>query len=1405
MGFNIGASAWRATRAAAIGVLAFAFSLLAGQDAFAVLRQTETPIDNPDLQQACGLNVLMVLDESGSIGDNDDNVRTAFKAFTAAIKNTSSSMAVAEFSKVARLPTIGPFAPGDYITVTDQTKTALDAYVDNNYNPGGNTNWEDGLRMGIANSAFAPRPTVDVPHLTVFITDGDPTRVIRNDRVTQDEYLNKVPLNDNETTDSDKNAAADRAVANANNLKTQGSHILVVAVGNGVTSAASLARIEKISGPDVFPNASNDPFDISTDDVYREPDFNELEDALREAAFQLCSPSVTVEKIVDLTPDPNSLDDALPGPNWQITGDVTAPGNGTYAWILPVGEDPGTGPKSTLTDNSGFATYQWRPADEVGPSGFAASEVIQAGFTNDQTLTSCTFRTPDSPDAPLALDTVGDGDFSITVPEESIVTCRLINIADPNPGITLEKLTDGDDADTPTGPVIPRGDVVTWTYQVANTGNTRLDNIAIDDEVTLPAAFAGQTQPGISCPKTSLIQGESMTCTATGVSGQTPGGDAFDGQYRNDATVSAVDSRGTPVSASDPSHYFEVAPGIKVEKSTNGADADQPPGSLIRVGSTVTWRYVVTNTGSEPLANVTVIDDQGVTLNFQGGDLNGNGLLDVNEIWLYVGSALAVPGQYANRAIASGEGTSETVTDEDPSHYFGLDLQVDIEKATNGEDADIAPGPILARGAAVNWTYRVRNTGNYPLDNWQVVDDEQGDINCPRVVLQPGAEVLCAEAALALEGQYRNVATVTAVSPAGGPAATDSDPSHYFGSVPALNLEKATNGEDADAPTGPFIEQGSPVNWTYVATNAGNIALRLLGVVDSRLAPADVVCPDDLLDPNESVTCTASGVAVPGQYSNLGLALAVPSGNDPNDLTGLVGDLDQSHYYGASPGIGIEKFTNGIDADTPDTATRVAIGDFVDWGYVVFNTGNAPLNNITVTDDQGVTPIYVDGDTNNNNLLDIGEQWLFEAQGVATAGLYANVGTATGSDQLGVTVSNTDPSHYFGFENAIQVEKSTNGDDADLAPGTNLAVGDAVTWEYVVTNTGASATALVRLQLEDDQLGFIVGPDSGDNNNNNELDPGETWIYTATGTAVAGQYANIATVSAVDPNGEELEDTDPSHYFGGPSAPGMLVEKFTNGDDADLAPGPLLEVGDTAVFVYLVLNTGDVPLENVNVTDDQGVAVSCAGGNPIPEIAVGATGYCFGTATAVPGQYRNVATANGTGLLGTPVSATDPSHHYGFVLSGGQLDVDIDIEKATNNVDADQPPGPLLLVGEQVNFSYVVTNLGNTPLANVSVTDDQGVAVDCPAGNPIPLMLPGETQNCTGSGTVSYDQYRNVGTALGQGPGASTAEDEDPSHHRGLTRNQLFGVPALPPLFFLFSSVTLAGIGIWGVRRLRRH
>ena len=58
----------------------------------------------------------------------------------------------------------------------------------------------------------------------------------------------------------------------------------------------------------------------------------------------------------------------------------------------------------------------------------------------------------------------------------------------------------------------------------------------------------------------------------------------------------------------------KTAASIDIEKSTNDQDADTAPGPIVAEGSTVTWKYVVTNTGNVELTNVVVVDDQGVAL-----------------------------------------------------------------------------------------------------------------------------------------------------------------------------------------------------------------------------------------------------------------------------------------------------------------------------------------------------------------------------------------------------------------------------------------------------------------------------------------------------------------------------------------------------------------------------------------------------------------------------------------------------------------------------------------------------------------------------------------------------------------------------------------------------------------------
>lgn len=233
------------------------------------------------------------------------------------------------------------------------------------------------------------------------------------------------------------------------------------------------------------------------------------------------------------------------------------------------------------------------------------------------------------------------------------------------------------------------------------------------------------------------------------------------------------------------------------------------------------------------------------------------------------------------------------------------------------------------------------------------------------------------------------------------------------------------------------------------------------------------------------------------------------------------------------PLINVKKYTNGVDADVP-TGPFIPVGGAVTWTYVVTNTGNVPLRNVVVTDNRtGVSPVYVSGDTNGDSWLQVGEVWTYRATGIAVAGQYANTGTVVGTPPTGPNVTDSDPSHYFGFtpdETVINIEKYTNGVDADLPTGPQIAVGGNVTWTYVVTNP--NTIPLFNIVVTDNRTGVVPVYISGDVNGDNVLQPGEVWTYRAIGVAVAGQYSNIGSVTGVSAIGKIVTDSDPSHYFG---------------------------------------------------------------------------------------------------------------------------------------------------------------------------------------------------------------------------------------------------------------------------------
>jgi streptogramin lyase len=330
-------------------------------------------------------------------------------------------------------------------------------------------------------------------------------------------------------------------------------------------------------------------------------------------------------------------------------------------------------------------------------------------------------------------------------------------------------------------------------------------------------------------------------------------------------------------------------PAVALEKSTNGQDADNAPGPYIVVGGPITWTYVVSNTGNVPLAELAVVDDQGVAVTCPTTTLS------VEASMVCTATGVAVEGQYANTGIVTGTaGADLEVTASDPSHYYGATPAVALQKHTNGEDADAPPGPNIQVGEPVTWTYMVTNSGNVTLLGISVVDDQGMDVSCPTTTLSAEAAMVCTATGAAVAGQYTNTGTVTGVPPGGLEPPTAEDRSHYFGFGAAIDLEKYTNGQDADVLPGPEIRVGQPVTWTYVVSNIGDDLLTAVDVVDDQ--GLTVACPTTTLAVQASMVCTATGVAVPGQYTNTGSVTAAPS-------TGpLVTAVDVSHYLGYERG-----------------------------------------------------------------------------------------------------------------------------------------------------------------------------------------------------------------------------------------------------------------------------------------------------------------------------------------------------------------------------------------------------------------------------------------------------------------------------------------------------------------------
>jgi protein TonB len=174
-----------------------------------------------------------------------------------------------------------------------------------------------------------------------------------------------------------------------------------------------------------------------------------------------------------------------------------------------------------------------------------------------------------------------------------------------------------------------------------------------------------------------------------------------------------------------------------------------------------------------------------------------------------------------------------------------------------------------------------------------------------------------------------------------------------------------------------------------------------------------------------------------------------------------------------------------------DPATVSTPGTVVTYSYAVTNTGNVAMRNVAVID-EGVNPIPRSGDTDGDGALDLGETWVYEARvlidqshfdagGVLVGTAVASSGGVKADHKVGVTLI---------VHHEMKMSTLVNG-----AKSAMLTPPGPVTYTYTVSNVGNARLTGVRMTDKPPMKPRFLG---GDTNQNEALDPGESWQYDAT-------------------------------------------------------------------------------------------------------------------------------------------------------------------------------------------------------------------------------------------------------------------------------------------------------------------
>ncbi|MFG3479935.1 hypothetical protein ACGF3K_32595 [Streptomyces sp. NPDC047980] len=773
---------------------------------------------------------------------------------------------------------------------------------------------------------------------------------------------------------------------------------------------------------------------------------------------------------------------------------------------------------------------------------------------------------------------------------------------------------------------------------------------------------------------------------------------------------------------------------------TNTPDAPSPsmtltksaePETVTAAGQLVEYAHVVTNTGNVTLTGVDVTETAfsgtgtdpdvscpGTTL-APGQSMNCTATYTTTQADINT-------GRIDNTARATGTpptGPAVTTTD-DATVTADQDPSISLVKTVVGDDGPFRSGEVLT------YTYLVRNTGNVTLSALDVNDVEfsgsgpDPEIECPDTALAPGETVTCTATYTVTQadvdaGRIENTAVATGTPP-GGTAVESNESTAVFTPrrTPAISLAKSASPSEVTA-------AGQQVDYALVVTNTGNVTLDDVGVEETAFNGSgpdpQVSCPEDSLTPGRSMTCTASYTVTQadvdrGTVANTAVASGTPAGGGPA-VTATASDTVTADR---NPSLRLSKSAE------PETVT--AAGQLVEYAHVVTNTGNVTLTGIDVTE-TAFSGTGTDPDVScPGTTLAPGQSMNCTATYTTTqadinTGRIDNTARATGTPPTGPAVTTTDDATVTADQDpSISLVKTVVGDDGPFRSG------EVLTYTFLVTNTGN--VSLTGAELSDIAFsGSDPAPEAACPGT--ALAPGQTMTCTATYTLTqadvdSGSVTNTARATGTPPAGAPVASQS-SALFTPRVNPALALTKTGE-------PVVASAVGQLVTYTFLATNTGNVTLTGVDVAE-----TSFSGSGARPQASCPAGPLAPGASVACTASYVVSQADFNTGrLTNTAVATAEPP--TGPAVTTPPAGATVTMEQAPElTLTKSASPSEVTAAGQEVAYTFVVTNTGNVTLTAVDVSETAfsgtGTApqVSCPGTT----LAPGQSMNCTAEYTTT--------------------------------------------------------------------